>query len=170
MTMLNLKNLERKGINIVIIIITIIIVIFIRSILPQYDQEIKSGPKLILGDEGMAMEISKKSNNINFDDDDDIVLGTKPVPQSLKVEVQEAKDFYTSSEYAQFQKPKKKKRRLRQKNDDDDEGGRGLASLESSLLSGDNDVGQDRGSRSQASGDSIINTNSLLNYRNNHDR
>ena len=103
----------------------------------------------------MAMEISKKSNNINFDDDDDdIVLGAKQVPQSLKVEVQEAKDFYTSSEYAQFQKPKKKKRRLRQKNEDDDEGeGGGLASLESTLLSGDNDISQDRGSRSQISGD-----------------
>jgi hypothetical protein len=153
MMMLNSKNQGRKGINIVSIIVIIIIIIF-RSILPQYDKETKSGPKLILGDEGMAMEISKKSNNINFDDDDDIVLGTKPIPQSLKVELQEAKDFYTSTEYAQFQKPRKKKRRLRQKNDDDEEGG--LASLESSLLSGDNDISQDRGSRSQAPGNTII--------------
>lgn len=43
------------------------------------------------------MEINKKSGNINFDDDDDITLGIKPVPQSLKVEMQEAKDFYTST-------------------------------------------------------------------------
>ena len=54
-------------------------------------------------------------------------------------------------EYAQFQKPKKKKRRIRQKNDDDDGGG-GLASLESELLQSTNDNNQDRGSRSQMSG------------------
>ena len=59
--------------------------------------------------------------------------------------------YHLSLEYAQFQKPKKKKRRIRQKNDDDDGGG-GLASLESELLQSTNDNNQDRGSRSQMSG------------------
>ena len=68
-----------------------------RSILSQYDEEKKSAPKLVLGDQGVAVEIKKKSGNINFDDDDDnITIGAK-VPQSLKVEMQEAKDFYTST-------------------------------------------------------------------------
>ena len=52
----------------------------------------------MLGDQGVAVEINKKSGNINFDDDDDnITIGAKAVPQSLKVEMQEAKDFYTST-------------------------------------------------------------------------
>jgi hypothetical protein len=52
----------------------------------------------VLGDQGVAVEINKKSGNINFDDDDDnITIGAKAVPQSLKVEMQEAKDFYTST-------------------------------------------------------------------------
>ena len=52
----------------------------------------------MLGDQGVAVEINKKSGNINFDDDDNnITIGAKAVPQSLKVEMQEAKDFYTST-------------------------------------------------------------------------
>jgi hypothetical protein len=52
----------------------------------------------VLGDQGVAVEINKKSGNINFDDDDNnITIGAKAVPQSLKVEMQEAKDFYTST-------------------------------------------------------------------------
>lgn len=78
------------------------------SILPQYDKEVKAGPKLVLSDGGIAVSAKE---NINIEDREPRKL------QSLNVELKEMSDYLTPTEFATFNKPKKdkKKRKIRKK-------------------------------------------------------
>jgi U4/U6.U5 tri-snRNP-associated protein 1 len=115
------------------------------SILPQYDKEVKAGPKLILSDEGVA--ISAKGH-------EEMSEGpmTARLEQSLHVDTtKEMSDYLTPTEYATFNKPKKekKKRKIRKK-----ESGGLIEELEASLEGqveesggGEGGIGSDRGKR-----------------------
>ena len=81
------------------------------SILSHYDREQRSGPRLVLGEDGAALGDQ----------------GTGPLPQrpqqDLNMEVSVSNDFYSPVEYATFNKPKKVKKvkKIRRKDVDDDD-------------------------------------------------
>lgn len=124
-----------------------------QSILAQYDEEKKSGPRLVLGESGEAMAVASSEKQT------ETTSAAQPV--TLKVSLQEVKDYYTSSEVVSFAKSKsgkeKKLRKIRKKKaDDDDVGGAGSAALEleRALLEGGEapaDPSADRGSRGAGS-------------------
>lgn len=108
------------------------------SILPQYDKEVKAGPKLVLSDGGVA--VAAKANVPSVDDGS----STRKL-QSLNVELKEMSDYLTPTEFATFNKPKKekKKRKIRKKDTNL------IEELEASLeVDGqENSTGGDRGKR-----------------------
>ena len=92
-----------------------------KSVLSQYDQEQKVGPKLVLNNQGIAMENSERFTSSILPSD----ASKAVVEDSLKVDLQAMKDFYTKDEYATFSKTKgkgKKARKIRQREDDEDAG------------------------------------------------
>lgn len=142
------------------------------SILPQYDKAKKQGPKLVLGEGGAVGQADHNASS------DEIPMDvTTVLPQSLRVDLKDADDYYSKAEYSTFHKPKKvkgekKQKRLRKKEEssaaDGDvidmavtggtsiEGGSGSgsASLESLLRQSGavSSEGQDRRLRDQSTG------------------
>jgi hypothetical protein len=135
-------------------------------ILPQYEKEKKSGPKLLLGDNGTVLLTPLEENALKS-----IQNKTRPGElQSLVVEKRNISDYYTKKEFSKFSKKsgKGKKRRLRKREEDEEEedgedgvngeekgedGGlneiSALSALESSLMEVDGEAGggEDRGNR-----------------------
>ena len=92
-----------------------------KSVLSQYDQEQKVGPKLVLNNQGIAMETSERFSSSILPSDTSKAV----VEDSLKMDLQAMKDFYTKDEYATFAKTKgkgKKARKIRQREDDEEVG------------------------------------------------
>jgi len=139
------------------------------NILPQYDKEKKTGPKLVLGENGMTESgeraVYVDETDANHDHD-------HPTLQSLRVEKKELTDYYTKSEFSAFSKPKKekKRRKIRKKVEIEDvegeegvadrEKGRGVETLQPEEEDREEDregsTGRDRGSRSTAPPSSTI--------------
>eukprot|EP01041_Mallomonas_annulata_P000463 gene463-862_t len=128
------------------------------NILPQYDIDKKSGPKLVLGEGGHI------NNNIN-DFSSNMVNEKQKIPLSLQIEKKEISDYYTKTEFSTFSKLKnnKKKRKIRKKEDDNDNDEDKEVNLEQTLLEAgamdiSNDLSSststDRGSRAAIAGKS----------------
>ena len=90
------------------------------SVLPQYDKERASGPKLVLGHDGrIAAEAGAGAMAVQDQGEDH-------KPLSLRVDVRESEDYYSKAEYSSFKpkekdkdKKKKTKKKLRQKEQSD---------------------------------------------------
>ena len=125
-----------------------------QTILSHYDKEKKTGPKLTLGDDGQAMDIVNSSSTT-------AVETKKAIPQSLRVEAKEIRDFYTKTEYTSFVKPnksgKEKKRKLRKKSAEDVDD----VDIKDILGDGSAEMGTDRGSRAAASSSSSVTATAL---------
>lgn len=85
-------------------------------ILSHYDKEKKRSARMEIGDEGLV-------NNLDNGVANDQLSASKKVLDSLLFEKKDMAEFYTTAEYAKFNKGKKnsKKRKLRKREDDDEE-------------------------------------------------
>ena len=78
-----------------------------RSVLPQYDKIEKQGPQLKIG-AGGGIEVGGSSGRGSIVSSSVMdVTGEQPLPQSLRVDIRDASEYYTKAEYSSFQKPKK---------------------------------------------------------------
>ncbi|CAB1112224.1 unnamed protein product [Ectocarpus sp. CCAP 1310/34] len=78
-----------------------------RKVLSHYDEAKKEGPRLTLGQGGTARDAAATDGGGG---------GGKKVLESLKVDVKDASEYYTTEEMAKFKKPKKmRKKKLRKR-------------------------------------------------------
>ena len=98
-----------------------------KTILSQYDKEVKSGPKLVVAENGVVVDSHNSTYNtssssaVSFEDSTNHngitstsitnTSNSNNMEISLKSNLQEIKDYYSIEEYATFTKPKEKKKR-----------------------------------------------------------
>ena len=89
-----------------------------RSVLPQYDKIEKQGPQLKIG-AGGGIEVGGSSGRDSIMSSSAMdVADEQLLPQSLRVDIRNASEYYTKAEYSSFQKPKK----IKSKGKDKDKG------------------------------------------------
>jgi U4/U6.U5 tri-snRNP-associated protein 1 len=117
-----------------------------RGILPQYDKEKVSGPKLVLAENGVVALGAASESGVSSSS-----IENKRIQESLSSEAKILADYLTPAEFAKFHKPKKEKKMRKIRKKDKEESLNDLMDITAETKELERlDGNSDRGSRSRS--------------------